>query len=410
MVSFDEVKNFISKKPLIICEITRYENYLSEDNFSFPISNDGRKIFRGNNIIIVKSDPDFYLAIGNSKCGDNYETVTIKYSYPLNVAGLDDELKDLENRNLKNLKKGLEENKLFKTTKSSSLKILEKLWGSNNELFQKIFKKIAKRPSIQRILENDAVKFLLGVADITSNFTLKNLSYKTEHEPIKNTLDNMYLLEDKIVEFDVYDIREGIELNSKVAGKATFENEHEKFTIYSANKTDIETELGVDIIYINEISSNIVMVQYKMIEKLDQDEKWEYKCDTQFEKQIIDMANIFRMLTKDNDKEFRLNYNPFYFRFIKRNLSLDEGKINSYVLPLEHCLKILKNNEYNKFIFDRNSHSYLGKSELENLMRAGYIGSYSSDTQTLQKIIDIINNNEKSHPLFIAFKENLEKI
>ena len=50
---------------------------------------------------------------------------------------------------------------------------------------------------------------------------------------------------------------------------------------------------------------------------------------------------------------------------------------------------------------------YIGKSELEGLIRSGYVGTYSQDTDNIHEIIHLISSGQQNNGLVIAFKNRL---
>lgn len=50
---------------------------------------------------------------------------------------------------------------------------------------------------------------------------------------------------------------------------------------------------------------------------------------------------------------------------------------------------------------------YIGKSELEGLIRSGYVGTYSQDTDNIHEIIRLISSGQQNNGLVIAFKNRL---
>jgi hypothetical protein len=112
-----------------------------------------------------------------------------------------------------------------------------------------------------------------------------------------------------------------------------FENGSERLEIVTANKLPLEQVLGVDLIYYNATRQNIVMVQYKMLEreKNGPDTDWIYRPDGQLDEEIKRMKQ-FSKAQPPGPHEYRINPQVFYLKFVRRDVEL--GKKPHY--PIDH--------------------------------------------------------------------------
>ena len=51
---------------------------------------------------------------------------------------------------------------------------------------------------------------------------------------------------------------------------------------------------------------------------------------------------------------------------------------------------------------------YIGKKELEGLIRSGYVGTYSSDTEMLSKIFELLSEGDDKNNFVISFRNKIE--
>lgn len=214
-------------------------------------------------------------------------------------------------------------------------------------------------------------------------------------EPKKSDIYKLKVTEDMAISLGARQI-DGYILEDTDYGKSVFRsNTGEGFlTVYEAHRNILESLFGVDLIYINEPCNNIVMVQYKMLERTEVKGgiDWVYKSDGQLDKEIARM-NFPKNIC--NNFDYRLNENPFYLRFIKR-FSGAEAETRSINISLEHYKKISEQQQSNvKISYGVLNGTYLRETEFVALIHSGYIGTHSVDTDFLKKIIGEIRSDNR---------------
>lgn len=121
------------------------------------------------------------------------------------------------------------------------------------------------------------------------------------------------IYEDAVIEHDARQIP-GFELvRSELTGRATFKRGRERLEIITANKRPLEQAFGVDLIYLNALKQNVVMIQYKMLERHFSGGKvdWIYRPDDQLEREIERMKR-FGESHSPGELEYRINSQVFY--------------------------------------------------------------------------------------------------
>jgi len=119
-----------------------------------------------------------------------------------------------------------------------------------------------KRPTHYRdakASQQDAVELALKAFGLISGA-------KSVYLPQETALAGVKLLEDAVIEHDARAIEGWRLAESDVTGRAIFEKSGEQLEVITANKRPLETLLGVDLIYFNQLQKSLVMVQYKMME------------------------------------------------------------------------------------------------------------------------------------------------
>ncbi len=219
----------------------------------------------------------------------------------------------------------------------------------------------------------------------------------------RRDIPEIRVLEDNAIQQDMYTTLPGFKkIKKDITGYVTYKKGQERITIYMANKNPLEEMLGVDLIYINEIMGNMVMIQYKMLERPNK--KWVFRIDDQLMKEMSRM-NIRPFLMTEMEQiiqmkplefaDYRLNSNPFFFQFVKRFIK--EGSENSdatnFIISLEHFNEILLSPQGRgprggqRIDYEVLEGRYLRKTNLIDLIRYGYIGTYRVATDVLEDVI-----------------------
>lgn len=221
-----------------------------------------------------------------------------------------------------------------------------------------------------------------------------------------------HLQEDNVIARDASEVP-GYELLAKsVTGRSVFQKNHERLVIYTANRGPLEKMLGVDLIYINETHGNIVMVQYKMLDE-HRDAKtdakdWVFRPDAQLKKE---RARMKLPPATGKPSDYRLNRQPFYFKFVKRKNGVESDK--SVILSLDHFDRVLTAPELRgprggvRFSYDALGGQYLRELDLIGLIRSGYIGTHRGETDVLRPFIDQVNKGKRG--LVLAWQHPVKR-
>ena len=220
-----------------------------------------------------------------------------------------------------------------------------------------------------------------------------------------------HLYEDNVVHSDASELPGFKAISRDVTGRAVFQKADERLVIYTANKLPLEEMLGVDLIYINETRGNIVMIQYKMLEaggQLKDNHDWIFRPDQQL------CAEIARMQLPDFEvslSDYRLSRNPFFFKFVKRNIVND--KHQSFLVSLDHLNQILASPEAKgpkggiRLSYNALDGTYLRNTDMLGLIRSGYIGTHKAETAVLAMIIQEVAKGNKA--VVLAWQQKIQE-
>ncbi|MBI2266469.1 MAG: hypothetical protein HYU64_15115 [Armatimonadetes bacterium] len=210
------------------------------------------------------------------------------------------------------------------------------------------------------------------------------------------------ILEDNLIVHDARFVPGYRLFRSDATGHAVFVRGRERLDVYTANRGPLEKMLGVDLIYVNVSKQNVVMVQYKMLEKeepaADDDDHpvWVFRPDKRFYAEKDRMIDLRR---EASPQDYRLNPEPFYFKFAKR---FQGGSQGSILLPLEHLEQYLKSDAAKgpqgglRVCYEGLRGRYLRETEFLGLIRAGYIGTHAEETRLLALCISALMNGNRA--------------
>ncbi|MFK5949713.1 MAG: hypothetical protein QM500_13200 [Methylococcales bacterium] len=248
-----------------------------------------------------------------------------------------------------------------------------------------------------RSLQLDAVQTVLRIFDVEVNADAAYLEVTPEMD---TALDGTNIQEANVILHDSRTVPGFLLESSDVTGRAIFVRGEEKLEVITANALPLEEVFGVDLIYLNCISKNIVMVQYKMLDKvsISGETRWQHRVTPQLTDEIARM-NSFKADVFPGCEGYRLNSDPFYFKFVKRQRS--EGT-RGMVLPLEHFEELLASplargpNNGLRLDYEALSGQYLRQTAFIELVRSGYIGSKPNVSEAFERLIKYITGNGKS--------------
>jgi hypothetical protein len=109
--------------------------------------------------------------------------------------------------------------------------------------------------------------------------------------------------------------------------------------------------------------------------------------------------------------DYRLNRNPFFFKFVKRKIVDDSHQ--SFLISLDHLKQILTSQEAKgsrggiRLSYEALDGTYLREADLISLIRSGYIGTHSAETEMLATIISEVANGNKA--LVLAWQRKVRE-
>lgn len=194
--------------------------------------------------------------------------------------------------------------------------------------------------------QKEAVLTALSIADISRNPIQEWAPPDGTPVSFLDGLPSARLREDPMVVHDLmhlpgFDILKTLPYNA-----AVFESDSERLTVILANRLPLEEQTGTDLIYYNETFKSFVMVQYKAMEREDDDDgnmNAGFRLpNTQLAEEITRMDSLLAELkacaTNTAHDGFRLTDNPFFLKLCPRLVFNpdDIGLVPGMYLPLDY--------------------------------------------------------------------------
>jgi len=266
--------------------------------------------------------------------------------------------------------------------------------------------------------QRDGLGLALEIAQLDRSTVLKGIKIEKAEEAnsILELLDTIPIQERSLLEHDARLFRSL--LGGQPYHSAIFSNNaNRSVRIYIVDQTDIETVLGVDLIIYSTCYENFLLLQYKRM--IRGKNSWAYQINpsSNLNNQLASMASFRSAVASQPPSpptlwSYRLNDNPFYFKFCEQFRS--EARDDSLIPGITMCETHLR-----EFLILPESHGpkgglsvgyhncprYLNNTEFIQLARVGWIGSGMQAVSLLQKVLKANQKGGRSAMFAIIDKE-----
>lgn len=257
---------------------------------------------------------------------------------------------------------------------------------------------VPKRFSGNAALQEDAIRTALAAFGLASNDQASKVDLVDGQA---SALSRVSIMEDSVVEHDARSVPGYTLIQSDVTGRALFTKGEEQLEVFTANRRDLEHCFGVDLIYVNLTKENVVMLQYKMLEpagKVGDETDWVYRPDGQLDAEISRMKTFAQSHTP-GPKEFRLNPQVFYMKFVKRDAIIGDGGI---IIPLDHFEIVRADKSFRgpkkglRLSYKSLNGRYLRQTPFLDLVKCGYVGAHAKTSTELRTLIEAVLDGNKA--------------
>jgi hypothetical protein len=247
------------------------------------------------------------------------------------------------------------------------------------------------------LFERDAVNLALQISQFEDNLLTQWQKPTTDEvAPFLEGLVSARLTEDVMIIQDSKVFGGWEFLKSDISNAVQFRKNEQILTILYANRTRLESNFGVDLIYYFHEYRSYIMVQYK--KKILEFGQYVYRPNNiSYQNEIERMKEICSQIKHQNTEDitdYRLNSGLFFFKFCNED-QFDPNSaemIRGEYYPLELWETFVNSplalGPKNGIVLnDRNSRRYLSNTKFIDLAEDGWLGSKISDEELITSII-----------------------
>ncbi|MDC3985799.1 hypothetical protein [Polyangium jinanense] len=260
-------------------------------------------------------------------------------------------------------------------------------------------------------MERDAIGISLEISGFDRSLVLveHELSGREPSSYIKRLrgASSGLVHEDRMIEHDAQLFQGAIGHKTDVIGTVVFsKSSGERLYVTNYNRTPVESTLGVDLVYYNELYRSFVMVQYKRMQQESGDHVFRFSKDKNYEDEFAKMYKFdidALQAIPTNALEYRLHPGAFFFKLCPDAFfdPISPDMINGMYFPVSYWHVIGGTDETmgpkggRRVSYD-NSGRYFSNGLFAQLVRFGWIGSTNVATSLLEDVIDSSLKNGRS--------------
>lgn len=273
--------------------------------------------------------------------------------------------------------------------------------------------------------QKEALATALSIAGISRKSIQWWAPSDSTPESFLDGLPSARLREDQMVVNDLQNLPGFEVIKTYPYGAAVFESDEtsERLTVILANRLPLEEQTGTDLIYFNETYQSFVMVQYKAMEREDDENgvgddvfrlpNAQLKEETN--RMDVVLGALKACAINADIGGFRLTENPFFLKLCRRLVfNPDDVRLApGMYLPLDYW-KLLENDPGIKGpkgglrITYENAKRYFDNTSFATVVSKAWVGTTPSQSQVLQDVIRATLETGKAVAIAIKPKKSTE--
>lgn len=207
---------------------------------------------------------------------------------------------------------------------------------------------------------------------------------------IERTVQEETTIQHDLLNFD------NLILEKHNGGYSKFTLKDRTLDIFYTNRTALEKEIGIDLIYYNERYNSFILVQYKLLK--EENNTFIYRPDKQMKNELLRMNDFMSKYKNDEtiteSKEYRLNDDGFMFKFVEnKGIKIASSELIKGLYITREYMNFIESNNSTKgvrggtIISTKHTPRYLTNSEFTMLMNGGFLGTREIQTNVLKDLI-----------------------
>lgn len=252
-----------------------------------------------------------------------------------------------------------------------------------------------------RVEARDAVQLAAQIADISLPVdAFSEPPSSGQEETLLDTVLNAGYerdLEEELLPLDLQRFDGKLIADQRAASLTVFEDRtgQRKLLVMSVNKKPIEEELGVDLLYWDQVHDAFTFVQYKRLERVDSGDglhEWVYRRKGEIEKQL-DLMPKGREIPK-TAADWRAFDTPFWFKFVRGDAGrkLDGQTLKGMYVPVDWMRLAMADSTFKVgprggFRVTFQNAKYLGRGAFAQLVSRGFVGTAGARSEAFREVI-----------------------
>lgn len=224
-------------------------------------------------------------------------------------------------------------------------------------------------------------------------------------------------LEEELLPLDLQRFDGKLIADQRAASLTVFEDRRtgqRKLLVMSVNKKPIEEELGVDLLYWDQVHDAFTFVQYKRLERIDSGDglhECVYRRKSEIEKQLDLMPKGREIPT--NAADWRAFDTPFWFKFVRGDAGrrLDGQTLKGMYVPADWMRLAMTDSTFavgprGGFRVTFQNTKYLGRGAFAQLVSRGFVGTAGARSEAFR---EVIATHGADRELVIAIKSDWQR-
>lgn len=232
-----------------------------------------------------------------------------------------------------------------------------------------------------------------------------------------SAIDAYFLLdtEDDLLTVDLRRFDGRSELPLQRASVARYEHDGVAITVANVNKKPLESVLGVDLVYWDEINRVFTLLQYKRLTRIQvadgTQSDWSYRNRREVGRQL-ELMKLPRQ-RHVTSQDWRLSPSPFWFKFVRADAfhPSDPKLLRGMYVPADYLAAAMADNSLRDgprggFQIHHKNTRYVTRDVFVELVKRGLIGTTTAGTR---RVLQVIASLAKTDEVVLAIRSEASR-
>lgn len=267
--------------------------------------------------------------------------------------------------------------------------------------------------------ERDAVSLAFELAGVTPPIDeLAGSSDIDVSVGLASAIDPYFLLdtEDDLLTVDLRRFDGRGELPLQRASVARYEHDGAAITVVNVNHKPLESVLGVDLVYWDEVSCVFTLLQYKRLTRRPlpdgSQSDWAYR-DRRAVQAQLDLMKLPRQRIVSS-RDWRLSSSPFWLKFVRADafIPTDPKLLRGMYVPADYLTAAIGDDSLcdgprGGFQIHHRNTRYVTRDVFVELVKRGLIGTTTAGTR---RVLQIISSLAKNDEVVLAIRSRADRM